>query len=201
MRRLIDDLLTYATARDAAISPVAVELQALTAEVVAERTAHLRNPTDGQVALFPDVYTGPLPTVHADPVLLRQLLDNPIGNALKYTLPGQRARIDISAHHRPGDTHARIQIADRGIGIPAADQAKVFDTFHRSAAHTRNCAGTGLGLAICKKIAERHDGSIRAADNPGGGTRILLTLPTGAPVGESPDTTEPARPQNAPHRA
>jgi signal transduction histidine kinase len=181
MRRLIDDLLTYATARDRTLTRTAVDLQAVVRDVVTERTSHLRttgtDPATGQPVLFPDIYTGPLPVIDADPVLIRQLLDNLIGNALKYTLPAQPARIDIAAHpDRPGWT--RIEIGDRGIGIPTTDQPHVFDTFHRSTAH-RRYSGHGLGLAICKKIIDRHGGTIEAIDNPGGGTRIILTLPTG----------------------
>jgi PAS domain S-box-containing protein len=178
MRRLIDDLLAYATARDAALNVHPVDLGEVVAEVIAERTAHLRTTTrEGQPVLFPDIYTGPLPTVNADPAMIRQLLDNLIGNALKYTLPGQPARIDISAHQRPGDTHARVVIADRGIGIPDAEKPHVFTSFRRAGNHG-NRPGTGLGLAICQRIIDRHHGTITAGDNPGGGTRIHLTLPT-----------------------
>ncbi|MEV6596706.1 ATP-binding protein [Actinoplanes sp. NPDC051346] len=187
MSRLIDDLLAYATARDGVLQPATVDLQTLTADVITGRTAHLR----GNPAIaFPDIYTGSLPTVHADPVLVRQLLDNLIGNALKYTLPGQPARIDIAARDdAPGWT--RIEIADRGIGIPAAEHDQVFERFHRSAAHS-SYTGTGLGLAICKKVIERHGGRIHAEDNPGGGIRIIFTLPVHAHATEaSPRRLEP----------
>jgi signal transduction histidine kinase len=176
MRRLIDDLLTYATARDADLQHEPVDMSALVADVVTERTAHLRAGTtdNGNPVLFPDIYTGPLPAVNADRVMVRQLLDNLIGNALKYTLPGQPARIDIAAQERGG--RVSVQIADRGIGIPADEQPHVFNTFHRSAAHN-NYSGTGLGLAICHRVVERHGGTIAVSDNPGGGTRVTFTLP------------------------
>jgi PAS domain S-box-containing protein len=179
MRRLIDDLLAYATARDAALNLQPVDLGVTVADVIAERTAHLRATTtaNGQPVLFPDIYTGPLPTVEADPAMIRQLLDNLIGNALKYTMPGQPARIDISAHQREGDTHTRIVIADRGIGIPDAEKPHVFASFRRAGNHGDR-PGTGLGLAICQRIVDRHHGTITAGDNPGGGTRIQFTLPT-----------------------
>jgi signal transduction histidine kinase len=115
--------------------------------------------------------------VHADRVMVRQLLDNLVGNALKYTLPGQPARIDIAAHQRAGDASTvRIEIADRGIGIPTEEQPHVFNTFHRAAAHT-GYGGTGLGLAICHRVVDRHGGTIGVSDNPGGGTRVTFTLP------------------------
>ncbi|GAA3381930.1 PAS domain S-box protein [Cryptosporangium minutisporangium] len=174
MRRLIDDLLGYATARDRQLQPQPVDLNTVVADIITERTAH--PPPTGTDA--PRIQVSALPTVDADPVLARQLLDNLIGNALKYTPPGQPADITISAE-LPGDKpgYARIDLADRGIGIPAADQPHVFGTFYRVDAH-RTYAGTGLGLAICHQIVHRHGGTIAATDNPGGGTRISLTLPT-----------------------
>lgn len=174
MRTLIEDLLAYATARDAALDQQPVDLAEVVSEVLIERTAHLRDPGAG--GLFPDIYTGPLPVVHADPGMIRQLVDNLVGNALKYTAPGQPARVDISANRRPGDDLWTITIADRGIGIPAEDQPHIFASFHRAAAHS-TYQGTGLGLAICERIVTRHGGTIAATGNPGGGTRFRFTLP------------------------
>jgi signal transduction histidine kinase len=176
MRRLIDDLLTYATARDGQLSVVPVDLQGLVGEVIAERTAHLRAGTTP----FPEIYTGRLPTVLADPAMMRQLLDNLVGNALAYTVPGQPARIDIAAHGRAGDGDlVHVVIADRGVGIPPAERERVFDSFHRGAGHGGQ-SGTGLGLAICQRIVHRHGGTIGVAENPGGGTRMWFTLPASA---------------------
>ncbi|WP_130507701.1 ATP-binding protein [Krasilnikovia cinnamomea] len=174
MRGLIDDLLAYATARDAQLHREPVDLRALVAEVVNERTAPLRASGTPEAQL-PTIHTGPLPVVHADPAMIRQLLDNLIGNALKYTRPGQPAQIAISSQ-ATADGTAVIEIADRGIGIPAADQPHVFTSFHRSASH-RGYAGTGLGLSICQRIVDRHEGTITVSDNPGGGTRMRFTLP------------------------
>jgi signal transduction histidine kinase len=177
MRSLIDDLLAYATARDQSVQPQTVELQSVVADVISERTAHLRVAAgaDGRPRPFPDVYIGPLPAVDADPAMVRQLLDNLIGNALKYTVPGQPARLDIAADEQP-DGWVRVEVADRGIGIPADQHDRVFTTFHRAHA-TGSYDGTGLGLAICHRIVERHGGRIGVVDNPGGGSRFWFTLP------------------------
>ena len=184
MRRLIDDLLAYATARDAELHREPVDLQALIAEIVTERTAHLRGAADTP---FPDIYTGPLPVVHADRVMVRQLLDNLVGNALKYTPPGQPARIDIAAHQRTGDSSTvRIQIADRGIGIPA-DDSRTCSTRSTARRPTRATAARGLGLAICHRVVDRHGGTIGVSDNPGGGTRVTFTLPVAVGEDLSPD--------------
>jgi signal transduction histidine kinase/CHASE3 domain sensor protein len=158
MRRLIDDLLAYATARDAPLEPAPVDLSSLVASI------------------SPLVQvTGPLPVLDADPAMIRRLLENLIGNALKYTPPGRPAEVCVSAEPSPGGGVLLI-VADRGIGIPAAERARVFTSFHRGQGSS-GYAGTGLGLAICQRVVTRHGGTITAADNPGGGTRIQITLP------------------------
>ena len=120
---------------------------------------------------------GPLPVVQADPELLRHVVDNLVGNALKYTRPGVPARVEVSARELRGGA-VRIDVADNGIGIPAAERGKVFDEFHRCATGGAH-PGTGLGLAICRRIVEQHGGRIGVEENRGGGSRIWFTLPQG----------------------
>ncbi|GAB7051371.1 ATP-binding protein [Catenuloplanes indicus] len=168
MRRLIDDLLGMAHARDGALRPADVDLRALAGEVVAERLATAGDPA-------PRVYVGPLAPVHGDAGMLRQVVDNLIGNAIKYTPPGRAARVDVTTTVLP-DGRVRLEVADRGIGIPPGHHAQVFNDFHR--AHPADgYAGTGLGLSICRRIVERHGGRIHVEDNPGGGARFCVTLP------------------------
>ena len=171
MAGLIDTLLAYTTSKDAPLRRQRVALGPLVDEVVHGRTAHLR-PDD---ALAPDIYVGTMPEVDADPAMLRHVLDNLLGNSLKYVPAGRAARVDITAAAAE-DGWARIEIADRGIGIPDADKPDIFESFHR-AGTAAGYAGTGLGLAICRRIVERHGGTIGVADNPGGGTRFHFTLP------------------------
>ncbi|MBG0831942.1 CHASE domain-containing protein [Planomonospora sp. ID67723] len=170
MSRLIDDLLAYATARDATLTLTDIDLNTLVGEVVAE---HLATAATDQGRPPPQVYAGPLPVVHADTPLVRQLINNLIGNAVKYTPPGQAARVDITAHPAPPGW-ARIEVADRGIGIPPGEHQAIFAGFHRAAT---GYTGTGLGLAICQRVVQRHGGTITAGDNPGGGARFAFTLP------------------------
>ncbi|WP_196468225.1 ATP-binding protein [Planomonospora sp. ID91781] len=120
------------------------------------------------------MYIGPLPTVEADLSMIRQLLTNLIGNAIKYTPPGHAAHVDITGT-RTGDGRVCVEIADRGIGIPPGEHQAIFAGFHRAAT---GYTGTGLGLAICQRIVERHGGTITATDNSGGGARFTFTLPT-----------------------
>jgi signal transduction histidine kinase len=170
MCRLIDDLLSYATARDAPLRLERVDLGEVVDEVVHERTAHLR------ADRAPRIEAGPLPTVHADPAMIRQMMDNLIGNAIKYTRDSEPARVRITAD-RIDAAWAEIQIADRGIGIPADQRAEVFESFAR-AHRGQSFAGTGLGLAICRRVVDRHGGTISVDDNPLGGTRFHIVLPT-----------------------
>jgi signal transduction histidine kinase len=169
MHVLINDLLAHTTARDATIAPAPVDLRDLVGDIVAARV-------DAATAAgqpVPRFIVEALPAVHADQVLVRQLLDNLIGNAIKYVAPGVAPVLAISATKR--DDTVEVTIADNGIGIPAGEHAAIFGNFHR--AHRTGYAGTGLGLAICKRIVERHGGTITATDNPGGGSRFTFTLP------------------------
>ncbi len=175
MRELVSDLLGYTTARDGHLHPADVQLRAVLDDVVAARMDHPVEEPD----LRPDIAYGPLHAVRADPALLRQLLDNLIGNALKYTAPGMAPQVSIESSREDG--RVTVTVADRGIGVPTGQHVAIFDTFHR--AHTDGrYTGTGLGLAICQRIVEQHGGHILEEDNPGGGTRISFSLPE-APTG------------------
>ncbi len=175
MRGLIDDLLAYTTARDAAVAPAPVDLEAVVADIAEART----DAAVGGEKPAPRFTLGELPPVQADPVLLRQLLDNLIGNAIKYTAAGVTPALTITGH-QDGDM-VEIRIADNGIGIPAGQHDAIFGNFHRAHAGG-GYQGTGLGLAICKRIVERHNGTISAADNPGGGSCFTVTLPAAESV-------------------
>ena len=163
MRELIRDLLAHATssARDLEVSRV--EVGELVAEVAAARHAEK------------NVTCGPVPPVLADPVLVRQVLDNLIGNALKYVAPGVEPRIAVCGSSGPLG-FVTIRVADNGIGVPEAERELIFDEFHR--AHYRDYEGSGLGLSIVRRIVHRHDGTIVALANPDGpGSVFELTLP------------------------
>ena len=163
---LVDDLLTYATAdqRDLDLRPMPLD------RAIARRLADI----EGAVSV-----RGELPAVRADAKLVGHVLDNLLGNAVKYTRPGSRPTIEISA--RPcADDMIRIEVADRGIGIPAHDRPKVFEAFHRST-NSGAYRGTGLGLSICRRIVERHGGRIGVEENEGGGSRFWFTLPASRP--------------------
>jgi PAS domain S-box-containing protein len=118
--------------------------------------------------------------LHADAQRLRQVADNLVGNAIKYTPAG--GTITVAAHP-DGDDEVTWTVADTGIGIPAADRPRLFRRFYRaSTALQHRIPGTGLGLVVTRAIIERHHGSITVADDPGPGTTFVITLPVKPPT-------------------
>ncbi|MBM2618922.1 MASE1 domain-containing protein [Actinoplanes sp. LDG1-06] len=171
MRSLIDGLLAYTTARDAGLDPAPVDLDAIVRDIATGRLDHAASTG----APMPRFDLEDLTLVRADPTLTRQLLENLIGNAIKYTAPGVVPQIVIRAKVA-GDGFVRISVSDNGIGIPQGQHEAIFQNFHR--AHVREgYAGTGLGLAICKRIVERHGGTITASSGDSGGSQMTFTLP------------------------
>ncbi|MFH0903513.1 MAG: ATP-binding protein, partial [Pseudomonadota bacterium] len=133
-----------------------------------------------------------LPLVSIDPVLLEQVLVNLLENARKYTPAG--SQIDIRAH--PGAGAVLVEVADRGPGIGAGDESRIFEKFFRGP-KTVGIPGAGLGLAICKGIVEAHGGTLTAASREGGGSLFRVTLPFGGrpPMVPKEDEREDTREQ------
>jgi signal transduction histidine kinase len=105
---------------------------------------------------------------------LAQVLDNLVSNALKFTPEGGMVEISTKLD---GD-HVSLEVADTGIGIPIADQPRLFERFFRSpGAEDRAIPGTGLGLAIVKAIVEAHKGEIKIDSKEGRGTTFRVDLP------------------------
>jgi two-component system sensor histidine kinase KdpD len=119
------------------------------------------------LSLPPDLRPVPL-----DDVLMEQVFFNLLDNALKYTPPG--SPISISA--APTAFGIEVEVADRGLGIPAPERERIFDRFYRVGGD-RPEAGTGIGLAICRGVIEAHGGRIWVEDREGGGSRFRFTLP------------------------
>ena len=115
-----------------------------------------------------------MPLIHGDYSQLLQLMENLIGNAVKYC-DAEIPRVSISAEHYDDDW--LISVKDNGIGIDPKQHQKVFEIFQRL--HTqKKYPGTGIGLAICKRVVERHHGTIWLETNENGGTTFFFTLPT-----------------------
>jgi PAS domain S-box-containing protein len=135
---------------------------------------------------------GQLPTIDADPVQMRQLFQNLVANALKFQRPGEKPEVSISARlfetrerlaggTMPGEQVCQIHIEDNGIGFDAQFAEQIFVVFQRL--HSREeYEGTGIGLAVCRKITDRHSGSIVAKSEPGQGATFIITLPVHQPI-------------------
>ena len=107
-----------------------------------------------------------------DEQLLRSILTNLLSNAVKYSPDGGKIHLELVCEHES----VTFRIQDEGIGISAADQAKLFNTFHRGN-NVGKIAGTGLGLAIVKNCVELHGGTIFVESEVGAGTTFIVTLP------------------------
>ena len=115
-----------------------------------------------------------LPALEADALRLEQVLNNLIGNALKYTEPGGR----VVVRAKVVEGQMEIQVEDDGVGIPPVDLPHIFERFYRAdKARSREQGGTGLGLSIVKHIVQTHGGSVGATSTFGKGTTIILRLP------------------------
>jgi two-component system sensor histidine kinase KdpD len=112
------------------------------------------------------------PLVPMDFTLMVQVLVNVLENAVKYS-PAD-SLIEVTANLLDGK--ARLQIADRGVGIPSEDLVRIFDKFYR-VQRPESVSGTGLGLSISKGLVEIHNGHITAQTRTGGGTIITIELP------------------------
>ena len=125
------------------------------------------------IKLIKDVEEG-LPQLNIDPDRILQVLNNLLGNALKFTPNNGRVKVRAS---QEGDL-IRVSVEDTGPGVPKKDLKKIFDKFYQvSSSRSTEIAGTGLGLSIAKEIVELHQGKIWAESEEGKGARFIFTLP------------------------
>ena len=119
--------------------------------------------------------TPDLPPISGDAIALRRMVDNLVGNAIKFTPAGGRVTVRL-AQRENGMT---LQVADTGIGIPSEHQERIFERFHQiNGSATRKYGGMGLGLALVKEIAEAHGGQVSVTSQVGVGTTFAVSLPT-----------------------
>ncbi len=119
---------------------------------------------------------GTLPTVEADPVQMRQLFQNLLGNALKYR--GEKTPIiKVYAEHDASEGVHEVRVEDNGIGFDEYYLDTIFKPFQRLHRKNSPYKGSGMGLAICRRIVERHGGSITARSTPSRGSVFMVTLP------------------------
>jgi signal transduction histidine kinase len=167
MQRLIEDLLRFSRVATHGRPFAPVDLGQVTREVLEDLDAQVDR--SGAV-----VHVGELPTITADALQMRQLMQNLLSNALKFHHEGVAPEIWIDA--TVSDENARVTVRDNGIGFDPQYSLRIFRVFERL--HGRNeYPGTGIGLALCRKIAERHSGAVAADGDPGGGATFTVILP------------------------
>jgi PAS domain S-box-containing protein len=192
MQTLINDLLTFSRVISSSQPFVPVDLGAVTREVLVDLEVRIEK--SGA-----NVQVGTLPTLEGDPMQMRQLLQNLIGNALKFQAAGATPVIKIDAQFvtrdqlsddavlpnqppdaGPKDPFCLLTVQDNGIGFEEQYLDKVFAVFQRL--HGRSeYEGTGVGLAVCRRITDRHGGMITAQSKPGEGSTFIVILPMKQP--------------------
>jgi PAS domain S-box-containing protein len=186
---IVNDLL-LASQLDAGKLDVHVEScdpRALTESVVEAARTHL--PEGVRVELEPS--EGDLPAVAADEAQLRQVLDNLLDNAIKYSPAGGDVQLKVEA----GDDVVRFAVADAGLGIPAVEQGRIFEKFYRlDPDMTGGIGGTGLGLYIARELVRRVGGRIWVEPNDDRGSVFYVEIPVAARTSGIPRQKVGARP-------
>ena len=185
MQKMIHDLLTFSRVTTKGQPFVEVDLNTVVGEVLEDLEVRIER--SGAA-----VQVEGLPVLEADAMQMQQLLQNLIGNALKYQQPGTRPEVRVIGQVLPVEPGGRdgsakgqrewvsIQVIDNGIGFDEQYTDRIFQPFERL--HGRSeFEGTGMGLAICRKIVERHHGTLTARSQPGSGSMFVVTLPRKQP--------------------
>jgi signal transduction histidine kinase len=168
MRTLISDLLAYSQVATSTAPFVATDLAAIARDVVADLETSIAD-TGGRVEV------GELPVIDADALQMRRLFQNLLGNALKFRQKDTAPVVSLGASSS-SDGLCTITVTDNGIGFKQEHGDKIFRMFERLNSRAQY-DGSGMGLAICRKIVERHGGSIAGTSTVGQGTTFNVTLP------------------------
>jgi light-regulated signal transduction histidine kinase (bacteriophytochrome) len=166
MRQLIQGLLEYSRVSTRGQAREPVDMQEVLQDV-----RHDLEPRIGETGA--SVTSGDMPTVQADPIQMRRLIQNLLGNALKFRSE-EPPRVHVGAARKDG--FWKFQVEDNGIGIRRDQQSSIFNIYRRLHREPQY-EGTGIGLAVCKKIVERHGGHIWVHSHPGEGSTFFFTVP------------------------
>jgi PAS domain S-box-containing protein len=201
MQTLINDLLTFSRVVSTTQPFIPVDLTAVTREVLGDLEVRIQQ-TGAKIQV------GDLPTIHADPTQMRQLIQNIIANALKFQPSGRAQAPEIfitaqlikkpfanAADPTADDQICELAIKDNGIGFDPKYTEKIFAMFQRL--HGRaEYEGTGVGLAVCRRITDRHSGTITATSQLGHGATFIIRLPVNQTNKvENPDGTSQPFPE------
>lgn len=184
MQNLINGLLTFSRVTTGGRRFMPTNLNEVLKDVLSDLEVRIEQ-SEGRVE------AEELPVINADPIQMHQLLLNVIGNALKFHRPDVPPLVRVYSQHLherrqrgdgPFGELCQLMVEDNGIGFDEQYVNSIFNVFQRL--HTRRqYEGTGLGLAVCRKIAERHGGSITARSVPHQGATFIITLPFKHPKG------------------
>jgi light-regulated signal transduction histidine kinase (bacteriophytochrome) len=169
MSQLIYDMLEYSQVKNKTLEPTDA------GDSLVKALDNLRGAIQASQAA---VTYDELPMVMGDPVQLVQLFQNLIDNAIKFRVPGRPCQVHVGIQKE--QARCVFHIRDNGIGIPADQHDRIFQIFQRLHSHTKY-PGTGIGLAICKRIVERHGGSIWVESTPGEGSTFSFSLSPASP--------------------
>jgi light-regulated signal transduction histidine kinase (bacteriophytochrome) len=171
MESLIESLLYYSRVGRAELMRTEVNLNNLVSETLEMMQLRLQE-SNAQVHI-----NGTLPNVHGDAVMLREVFENLIGNAVKYNDKGSR-KVEVGhlAATEAAASAPIFYVRDNGIGIEARHHNDIFHIFKRLHGREQYGGGNGAGLTITKKIVERHGGRIWVESTPGAGTTFYFTL-------------------------
>lgn len=178
MRQLIEDLLTFSRVSSKGKPFASVDLNEVVRGVLADLEVRIQ---DTKASVVVDT----LPTIEADELQMRQLFQNLLGNGLKFQRPGVPPVLELRLQNASNSildeaSWCDLTFTDNGIGFENQYAERIFQLFQRL--HGRNeYEGTGMGLAICKKIVERHGGTIKADGIPGKGATFSVRLPLTQP--------------------
>lgn len=168
MQNLVNALLKFSRVSTKAQPFIPVDLKKLVQDVLGDLETRLEE-TRGRVEV------DSLPVIDADELQMRQLFQNLIGNALKFKKPGKAPVVKVYTMKGARGNY-KIIVEDNGIGFDKKYEEKIFQVFQRL--HSREeYEGSGMGLAICRRIVERHGGTIIAESNIDQGTRFIITIP------------------------
>jgi light-regulated signal transduction histidine kinase (bacteriophytochrome) len=178
MGNLIDDLLVFSRMGRTEMRQTKLNLEQLVKDVIAGMSQELEQ----RKVVF---QTDRLPEVCADPAMLRQVLANLIGNAVKYTRPREQAEIEIRCSETPEEFV--VSVRDNGVGFDMEYAQKLFGVFQRLH-RAEEFEGTGIGLANVRRIIHRHGGRTWAESKVNEGATFYFTLPRKKESNESPET-------------
>jgi light-regulated signal transduction histidine kinase (bacteriophytochrome) len=168
MQSLIDGLLTFSRVTTKAQPFSLVDLSVIVGEVLGDLETKIKD-------TGATVECGVNAAIEADPLQMRQLFQNLIGNALKYHAPGIAPVISVRAAIE--GQRCSITVSDNGIGFEQHYAEQIFGVFVRLHGRSSEYEGSGIGLSVCRKIVERHGGTIAARSEPGKGTTFTAVLP------------------------